>query len=79
MTIAMDKEAVRTTFYEKVLEGLDEAAHRCFADFKLSDSPGATDADLPALFAAINEQIERICARLDVVLIDDLSELHETP
>lgn len=74
MTISMDKETVTDTFREEVLQGLDTAARRCFADFKLNRSPGATDGDLPQLFRALDEQIARICARLDVVLIDGLSD-----
>lgn len=78
MTVSMDKETVTDTFRDCVLAGLDEAARRCFADFKLNRSPGATDADLPALFSAVDEQIERVCARLDIVLVDGLSKLETT-
>src|SRR5690606_38936692 len=36
-----------------------------------SHSQGAIDADLPALFKALDAQLERLCERYDVELVDE--------
>lgn len=64
----MNRDYVRDVFREAVLKGLDLATRQTF------DPPqtnaGATDADLPRLFKAIDAQVDRLADRFGVILTD---------
>ena len=68
----MNREKVRDTFRNAILRALDEASQEVFEGFtKLPKrTQGATDGDLPELFRGIDAQIDRLCNRYDVVLVD---------
>jgi hypothetical protein len=75
MTI-FDREQVTDIFRQRVLEALDEAARETF------DPPGnragATDADLPRLFTAIDAQIDVLAERFGDILIEPVLKPKET-
>ena len=65
MAYTLNRDAVTDAFREAVLEALDTTAKEIFFDAKF----GATDADLPRIFKAIDAQIETLCERYGVVLV----------
>jgi 3-hydroxyacyl-CoA dehydrogenase len=72
MTIALDKDTVQYTFRDGVLAALDLIARDVFANVPKAqrNDTGASDADLPELFKSIDAQVERLCARYDIVLVE---------
>ena len=72
MTISMDKNTVQDAFRDGVLAALDKIARETFFNVPAAshNDVGATDADLPQLFKAIDEQVERLCERFDIVLVE---------
>jgi hypothetical protein len=68
----MNKDDVRDTFRDGLLAALDLLAREVFGALPAAQgrAPGASDADLPALFADIDRHVDRLCERYDVVLVD---------
>ena len=62
----LDLETVRDAFHLRVLEALDLAARETFNPAR--NDAGATDADLPRLFRAIDEQVSILADRYGVIL-----------
>lgn len=60
----------------KVLAALDDGVREIYANVAgrppLTNTPGATDADLPELFKAIDRQADRALARLGIELDEEL-------
>ena len=73
--MTLDRESTIETFRQMVLEALDRAAHETFKPSR--NDAGATDADLPRLFKAIDAQVEALADRYDVVLITPLKRKFE--
>jgi hypothetical protein len=71
MTIALDKDTVQDAFRDGILLALDKIAERAFENIPTLPrrAAGASDADLPELFRTIDAQVERLCARYDIVLV----------
>jgi hypothetical protein len=63
---------VQEAFRLAILKALDETAAEIFEGFKSlpKRAQGATDAELPELFRAIDAQTNRLCGRYGVVLVD---------
>jgi hypothetical protein len=72
MTIALDKDTIQDAFRDRLLTALDEIARDVFFHVPKAqrNDAGASDADLPELFKSIDAQVERLCARYDVVLVE---------
>jgi hypothetical protein len=68
MTTTANRERVQEAFRGHVLAALDAAARETFNPPR--NDAGASDADLPRLFKALDEQIAALCERYDVVLVD---------
>ena len=65
-----DKETAREIFRQHVLAAMDKAAREIFGPLIPRNSAGATDGDLPRLFAALDEQVDVLAARYETVLYD---------
>jgi hypothetical protein len=63
-----DLEITRESFRRHVLDALDAAARETFNPSR--NDAGASDADLPRLFKAIDAQIEVLAERYCIKLID---------
>lgn len=72
----INRDYVREVFRERVLEALDSAARQVFPHTRKTsrNDIGANDSDLPALFRAIDAQLDRLCERYDLVLVDYATE-----
>lgn len=72
--VTLDREMIVEPFRQKVLAALDAAANETFGQLGLvhRNDSGATDADLPRLFKALDAQIDVLAARYGVVLVADL-------
>ncbi len=66
MTTTTDRDYALEVFRNRVLSALDEAAREIFNPPR--NDAGATDADLPRLFKAIDAQVEALADRYRVVL-----------
>jgi hypothetical protein len=60
-----DKETAREILRAAVLKALDEAANTIFGEPKAPLGVGATDADLPRLFRALDEQLDVLSERFN--------------
>lgn len=67
MPSVVNQEDAREVFRRKVLSALDEAAKEVFNPPR--NDAGATDADLPRLFKAIDAQVECLADRYGIRLI----------
>lgn len=67
---AYNRNHVRDLFRLCVLKALDTAARQ----FTFNPQSGWVDGDLPAVFSALDAQIERIAARHDITLLEPVSE-----
>jgi len=70
--VTLDRDPIRDTFRQRVLEALDAAANETFGQLGLvhRNDSGATDADLPRLFKALDEQVDVLAERYGVCLAD---------
>lgn len=68
----MNRDTTREKFRQAILAALDDVAQDVFGELPLcgSHSQGAIDADLPELFRGIDAQLDRLCERYNVVLVD---------
>ena len=68
----INRETTIEEFRAAVLAALDETAIDVFGItlFPLPQSPGASDCDLPNLFAAIDGHIETLAERYGFVMVD---------
>lgn len=71
MTV-LNRNNTREAFRQAVLAAMDDAAQSLFGHLPAcgSHSQGATDTDLPELFKGIDAQLDRLCERYEVVLVD---------
>lgn len=67
----LNRDDVIENFRDAVLFALDQCAAETFRGAKLPAQPGATDAELPALFKAIDDQAEALAARYGVELVEE--------
>ena len=67
MTVTINRERVQEEFRAAVLSALDTAARATFNPPR--NDAGASDADLPRLFKAIDAQIEALADRYDFALV----------
>ena len=65
--VQLDRETTLETFRDAVLRALDDAARQTFNPPR--NDAGATDADLPRLFAAIDAQVEALAERYRCALV----------
>jgi hypothetical protein len=65
--MTLDHDHVRTVFRAALLTALDNAARNVF-----NRQLGASDQDLPRLFAALDAQIETLAERYDATLVEAL-------
>jgi hypothetical protein len=63
-----DKETAREIFRNRVLEAMDQAAREIFGDRITRNDCGATDADLPRLFKALDHQLDVVSERFSAPL-----------
>jgi len=62
----LDRDATLDVFRDAILKALDEAARQTF---EANPTPmGASDADLPRLFKALDEQVDVLANRYGVIL-----------
>lgn len=75
--ISLDRETIVEPFRQKVLEALDAAANETFGQLGLvhRNDSGATDADLPRLFKALDAHVDVLAERYGVVLVRDLGAM----
>lgn len=68
----MNRDETLSAFRNHILQELDEIGDAVFGHLPLcgAHSQGAIDADLPELFKGIDSQIERLCQRYGVTLVD---------
>ena len=68
----MNREAARETFRAHILAAMDEVGAAMFGELPTcgAHSQGATDADLPELFKGLDAQLDRLCERYNVALVD---------
>lgn len=71
MRTSVERGDIQEIFRDHVLKALDAAAREVF-DPPRNDA-GATDADLPRLFKAIDAQIETLAERYDVAILDTIA------
>ena len=64
----LNRDDTREVFRLAVLEALDQAARLTFDPAR--NDAGATDADLPRLFKAIDAQVEVLAERYQTILVD---------
>ena len=64
------REMVHEVFRLKVLTALDAATWECFGPKITQNTCGATDADLPRLFKAIDGQADAVAERFGIELTD---------
>lgn len=62
----LNRDKVMEIFRTTLLAALDEAAGDAF----LQEAGGWQDQDLPRLFKALDAQIEALCERHEIVLVD---------
>jgi hypothetical protein len=62
------RDDARDVFRAALLLALDEAARSAFS--APGRAPGASDADLPRLFRALDEQVETLAERYGIALVD---------
>lgn len=62
----LNRETVTETFRQAVLAALDETAATVFRRATGVHDAGASDADLPSLFKAIDEQVTRLGVKYSV-------------
>lgn len=69
--VTLDRETIIETFRLCVLAALDTAANETFGAAGLvhRNDSGATDADLPRLFKAIDAQVDVLAERYGAVLV----------
>lgn len=65
-----DLDYAQECFRNAVLEAMDKAAREIFGDAVNRNDCGATDADLPEIFPAVDAQLMRLCIRFDHPLYD---------
>ena len=66
----LNREDARDTFRQAVLEAMDKAAREIFGPAVTRNDCGATDADLPQLFQALDAQLETVAERFGCTLVD---------
>jgi hypothetical protein len=64
-----DRETVQDVFRNNVLRALDQSVDECFGSVGRNDR-GAADVDLPRLFEALDTQIDVVCKRFNITLVD---------
>jgi len=69
--MTQDRDEAQTIFRNKVLEAMDAAAWEIFGASIKTNCAGATDADLPRIFPALDEQLDRLAERYGHTLIGD--------
>ena len=63
--VTLNKDKAEEIFRRLVLEAMDAAAYEIFKEHITFTPSGATDADLPAIFKLLDQQLERLAARFD--------------
>lgn len=66
----MTRDDLHEAFRRAALEALDRTAWQVFRRHVTMTSPGATDADLPHIFPAIERQADRLAERFNFPIDD---------